>query len=239
MIDDGEDHKTEPTLCSGTTRDMNSSNPYGDDEYSDPTLLENSHHLKRIDTKYGDMDGGPEIQFQKIESLSRLRNYGRKTSWSDESGQSLVEYMDEANREPGQSYSSSSSLSSAATKPIKSAMRPSTRAQQLRFDTSQCIPKGLGNGGLVMPSRPGGTSTAPNGAGHVSPEWGWYISTTPPTPDMYCNNIQNNKSGREMLHPALLSTESKPIQTPIQPVFPKTPKYLTVKASKGWPSVPL
>ena len=43
------------------------------------------------------------------------------------------------------------------------------------------IPR-MGGASINMPSfsHPGGGSP-----GYVSPEWGWYINTTPPTPEMY------------------------------------------------------
>jgi hypothetical protein len=50
-------------------------------------------------------------------------------------------------------------------------------------EKTRYIPKmNQSEGGLIMPSRPYG-SNPPSGV--ESPQWGWYINTTPPTPDMY------------------------------------------------------
>eukprot|EP00551_Chaetoceros_affinis_P007557 CAMPEP_0203683524 /NCGR_PEP_ID=MMETSP0090-20130426/47569_1 /ASSEMBLY_ACC=CAM_ASM_001088 /TAXON_ID=426623 /ORGANISM="Chaetoceros affinis, Strain CCMP159" /LENGTH=400 /DNA_ID=CAMNT_0050552673 /DNA_START=374 /DNA_END=1576 /DNA_ORIENTATION=- len=147
-----------------------------------------------------------------------IRKKSRKMSWSDESGQSLVEYCDlsqsstnhNQNTPPTQSYPTSS----YSKRPIKSAMRRSTgnnsnnngggtrKPTTNRFHPSQCVPSGLSGGSIIMPSG-GGLQQGPgqqqyqqqqqhqqqqqpnNGNGYISPQYGWYISMTPPTPPHY------------------------------------------------------
>jgi len=81
----------------------------------------------------------------------------------------------------------------AGPKPKKSAL---SRSRSIRSSVDESV--GLGastnektryipkmnqsEGGLIMPTRPYG-SNQPGGV--ESPQWGWYINTTPPTPDMY------------------------------------------------------
>eukprot|EP00536_Pseudo-nitzschia_multiseries_P013903 jgi/Psemu1/310369/fgenesh1_kg.629_\ len=51
-------------------------------------------------------------------------------------------------------------------------------------------PRTAGNG-LIMPTRPyGGHASVENkthgpSSAEMSPQWGWYINTTPPTPELY------------------------------------------------------
>ena len=99
-------------------------------------------------------------------------------------------------------------------RPIKSAMRRSSSNynnynksldNQIRnrdrtpFHTSQHIPSGLAGGSIVMPTgggmqqqsqssgqqHPAGSNTGNNVNGYISPQYGWYISMTPPSPTHY------------------------------------------------------
>lgn len=105
-------------------------------------------------------------------------------------------------------------------KPIKSAMKKSSGSYGMKqggkapLHPSQCIPSGMDGGSIVMPS--GGGYQQPqqhqlqlqhqqphhagaNGAnGYISPQYGWYISMTPPTPPHFhessSNSDGNNKN---------------------------------------------
>jgi len=79
------------------------------------------------------------------------------------------------------------------------------------FHPSQCVPSGLGGGKIVMPSGGGlvggvgvggpshnqaQQSKASNSSnGYISPQYGWYISMTPPTPPHYHNHTHGNGHG--------------------------------------------
>ena len=95
------------------------------------------------------------------------------------------------------------SATASLQKPPKSAMRKVTSIRQEadglsqqhqdRTTTSRYIPnmnpRTAGNG-LIIPTRPygGHTSvdkTASSNSSEMSPQWGWYINTTPPTPELY------------------------------------------------------
>lgn len=127
----------------------------------------------------------------------------------------------------------SAASSSEPQKPIKSAMR---RTSSISQDASSMddnngkryLPKGLGGGhsGLVMPTKPGQAS----GAYH-SPEWGWYINTTPPTPEMYHSQYSSTKN-------KLPSSKDLPVSG--RPAFATASNAPSTKtAAMGWPSVPL
>jgi len=64
---------------------------------------------------------------------------------------------------------------------IRSHLENNTRPPEKSF-----LPKGIEqqHHGIVMPSRPYGAD-ASNSGGVDSPLWGWYVRTTPPTPEMY------------------------------------------------------
>jgi len=142
---------------------------------------------------------------------------------------------------------SSQSMPHTQQRQVKSVMKRSrstrnTAATTTREDAdssssqARYIPKGLSpnHNGLIMPTKPFSNSND----GHVSPQWGWYINTTPPTPDMFHRNS---------------SLSSKPTDTGSSS-FHRRPATLTNPAFKGiagssshqknpavhhWPSVPL
>lgn len=141
-------------------------------------------------------------------------------------------------------------MSSNNAKPIKSAMR---RTSSVSKDASSLesingkryLPKGLdgGHSGLVIPTKPGDIAAGgPAGpAGYHSPEWGWYINTTPPTPEMYHSQYSSTRGK--------LPSSSKDGAPGQQPFVPCSgpPAFNTglngpsgkSAATMGWPSVPL
>lgn len=113
-----------------------------------------------------------------------------------------------------------SSTAASAPRPAKSAIRRSRSVRQVANenlssqDSAAAATRYMPNmnragNGLVMPSRPyGGSSnhaphgdpSAPNGASlEMSPQWGWYINTTPPTPEMYHSS---SSSSSRLIRPA-------------------------------------
>ena len=95
------------------------------------------------------------------------------------------------------------SVTGSFHKPTKSALRKSKSSRYESHDLSShdekntagtpsryipnMNPRTAGNG-LILPTRPYGmnryTSGGSNGS-EMSPQWGWYINTTPPTPELY------------------------------------------------------
>jgi len=84
-----------------------------------------------------------------------------------------------------------------------------------------------------MPS--GGGIKSSNG--YISPQWGWYVSTTPPQAEMYSKKAENNNSvgGNELNEPSEVQPWMKPMSIAPLPVFTKG----ISATKKGWPSVPL
>lgn len=116
-------------------------------------------------------------------------------SLSDSTNQSQSSTSHNLNTPPSQSYYPTSSSNK---KPIKSAMRRSAGNNSsgkptTRFHPSQCVPKGLSGGSIIMPTGGGlqqgqqqyHNQQPSNGNGYISPQYGWYISMTPPTPPHY------------------------------------------------------
>lgn len=96
-------------------------------------------------------------------------------------------------------------------------------------DTSRFLPKGLhgGHGGLHMP-------TKPYADGYVSPDWGWYINTTPPTPEMYHSSSKVYLK-KPSTYPAPPATTRRGPSALDSPAFSKGGKG----GATHWPSVPI
>jgi len=133
------------------------------------------------------------------------------------------------------------STTPTSTKPVRSAIR---RSRSVRSeadsmvssqDTLRYMPKMNGSGnGLVMPTRPYGNDHTGNGV--ESPQWGWYINTTPPTPEMY--HSHSSISHKMMMEPSQkVSPRAAPdVKGHQNHVF----QNLQDKAPQiGWPSVPI
>lgn len=131
----------------------------------------------------------------------------RKMSWSDESGLPLVYEHDESVSHHDPTSNPYSSANGNLHKPTKSAMRKSRSIREvsdrlvqndgnnsINMGRSRYIPNmnpRIAGNGFILPTRPyGGHSSVdgkapgPNSA-DMSPQWGWYINTTPPTPELY------------------------------------------------------
>mmetsp|Transcript_27579 Transcript_27579/g.67079 ORF Transcript_27579/g.67079 Transcript_27579/m.67079 type:complete len:302 (+) Transcript_27579:80-985(+) len=115
----------------------------------------------------------------------------RQTSWSDESGLSLVEYLGESiKHEPLSPYHNATSTKAPA---IKSAMKRSRSIRHHALDGEKQkryipnMPINPNSSGLVMPSRPYHGKDTPPPTGEFSPQWGWYTSLTPPSDAMYAS----------------------------------------------------
>jgi len=81
--------------------------------------------------------------------------------------------------------------------------------------------------------------------GNFSPQWGWYISTTPPTPEKYHAAPHTGKKPTKTSEKKLDNVpETKPAEHPA-PVFhhsnpsPVFKKGGVPSATMGWPTVPL
>jgi len=167
----------------------------------------------------------------------------RGMSWSDESGQSLVEYSDEL-QSSAQVLQGSSSVQKLCRKPIKSAIRKSKKGSgNLSYHPTQCVPSGLSGGSISMPTGGGimkaGNVALSGGNGYISPQWGWYISTTPPTPEKY--HARAEKINEEQLVKQSIFgrqvTSYRPRKPTSVPVFKRVAN--DVNCTDGWPSVPL
>mmetsp|Transcript_12404 Transcript_12404/g.31263 ORF Transcript_12404/g.31263 Transcript_12404/m.31263 type:complete len:311 (+) Transcript_12404:196-1128(+) len=142
----------------------------------------------------------PETTTDQTSGMKRTKN---KLSWSDESGLPLVYENDESTH---QDYNVSpyKAATGSYQKPTKSAMR---KSKSSRHDSngladqdeptpgaSRYIPNmnpRTAGKGIIMPTRPYAGRYTPGdnkmlgSSGTESPQWGWYINTTPPTPELY------------------------------------------------------
>jgi hypothetical protein len=116
-------------------------------------------------------------------------------------------------------------------------------------ETTKYLPKGMNRSnknGVVMPSGPsvsGGPSPAD---GIESPQWGWYISITPPTPDIYHRGSrqplykkQDSSANASQASSDTAASESS-TATSHQPnrIFQEMHSKRKYGASMGWSSVP-
>ena len=176
----------------------------------------------------------------------------KKMSWSDESGLPLVYENDE------NSCSPCSSVTTNSQRPMKSSMRKPrairneshkvfNQDRNAADGTSRYIPnmnpRTTGNG-LIMPTRPFGRQISmdkkilgSNGS-EMSPQWGWYINTTPPTPEMY-----HSRSSPNILPPSVAPAKHQLVRTaPSRPneVFQNLQN--STKSNRGmggWTSIPI
>jgi len=192
-----------------------------------------------------------ETQERKSPSQLGQMEKNKKMSWSDESGQNLVQYLDEA---------MSRSPMTSSSQPIKSAMKKSKLLQSNSLDKSesiissndsnndQCryIPagiKGRAKGGIVVPTGGGLKPTGTGGStGYISPQWGWYTTLTPPQGEMYGSGSSAEKKENTLCVNGQIahSANSTRNHTPssMEPTLPVFTQAVSAP-SHGWPSVPL
>jgi len=138
-------------------------------------------------------------------------------------GQSVLQH------EPNNPYSSATA---SFQKPTKSAMRK-LLSQSIRQEAdvlshhdrttkSRYIPnmnpRTAGNG-LIIPTRPYGGHTSVDktaASSEMSPQWGWYINTTPPTPELYhsrSSSLSSSSSSAPSKHQSTKGDTTDGIQT--------------------------
>jgi len=113
---------------------------------------------------------------------------GRTMSWSDESGGKLAVIFDlaitpvrSAPPAPARSAIRSPSFSSFSAPPDTGGRRcsdPAPPTSRPQHKAAYCFPRDDGIGS---------TRGGPRAGGGVSPQWGWYISTTPPQAAVYAS----------------------------------------------------
>jgi len=154
-------------------------------------------------------------RFKGNTNIRGLGDNGRRMSWSDESGQNLVEVFD-ISKQRKNSNDSVNSLD----KPVKSAMKRSgstlggaVPSQFNDLALSSMSPSSAYESTDVVCSLPktGDRVISPaqqyfnknnpsvpknSKSGQVSPQWGWYISTTPPVQQMFEKEVPKAKKGK-------------------------------------------
>lgn len=182
-------------------------------------------------------------------SISRDQEITKRMSWSDESGQSLVEYFNESScREPSFSSQPIKSAMKRSKSSYSNAVHKSVTNSNTELIRQRYIPSGIDkkeSGGIVVPR--GGVKAV--SGGYISPQWGWYISTTPPQ-EIYGNKkstivkkeslIDEKGNGKELekanssIPEENTNIKAKVAETPL-PIF----RHTALTSSHGWPSVPL
>jgi len=168
----------------------------------------------------------------------------KKMSWSDESGLRLVEYNDEClPHRPASAPQPAKSALKRAHPPYQSERGPVAESAK------RYLPRMGGSSTLNMPARPFGSSQADpafmNGA-EMSPQYGFYINITPPTPEMYHNNStsggrlsRTDVSGAPTLSSHLDSTTSKSLEGKHRHQNHVFANLQSSAAPMGWTSVPI
>ena len=165
----------------------------------------------------------------------------RPSTWTHHPVFRLIVMGNQQSTAPFEPKKLSTSSDHVGAKPIKSALRRTSSVSEHASGLSQesnemrYLPRGLaaGHSGLVMPTKPGDVAAgAPTGpAGYHSPEWGWYINTTPPTPEMYHGQHYSTRANK-----LPSSKDGAPSQTSVPSA---SPVFTNAKTGMGWPSVPL
>ena len=157
-----------------------------------------------------------------------------------------------------------SSVTGSSQKPTKSAMRKSTRHQAHVFPDhdSKTVgrpryiphmnPRTAGNG-FIIPSKPFGKHSSTeskiissNGS-EMSPQWGWYINTTPPTPELYHGRATSQSLSPSALHqnnhlingektPLNITSDGKSFQNQ---VFQNLQNSTKANCMGDWTSIPI
>lgn len=156
-------------------------------------------------------------------------------------------------------------------KPTKSAMRKSrsirqnsnllseqdksTAGTQSRYIPNM-NPRTAGNG-LIMPTRPYGRYTpgdnkmlVSSSGGTESPQWGWYINTTPPTPELYYNRsisqsfqssatIPKNQLVKVDPTKNVTQTSTRDVKLCQNQVFQNLQNSTKTNPVGGWTSIPI
>jgi hypothetical protein len=145
------------------------------------------------------------------------------------------------------SEASSSQDEGASMTRRNSATANAIGLESTKDETSRYLPKLMNrsNNDVVMPSRPHGSGGPSTAGGIESPQWGWYINTTPPTPDMYhsgsrsLHKKQDSSANASQASSVTVASESS-TATSHQPnrIFQEM-QDKRKGASMGWASVPL
>lgn len=133
-----------------------------------------------------------------------------------------------------------STTSSTSPKSVKSALKGSRSVRQEadRMDHPQGVPRYIPKmnrteKGIMMPTRPYGKDTGSSGVDANSPQWGWYINTTPPTPEMYHSHSSLNKTPPRQQVGVATNTTGKSCHNQVFQNLQNS------KAPVGWTSVPI
>jgi hypothetical protein len=119
--------------------------------------------------------------------------------------------------------------------------------ESTQAETSRYLPKLMNRSknDAITPSRPQGSGGPSTAGGIESPQWGWYINTTPPTPDMYHSGSKSlhkkqDSSANASQASAGTTAFGSPTTTSHQPnrIFQEM-QDKRQGASMGWASVPL
>jgi hypothetical protein len=111
-------------------------------------------------------------------------------------------------------------------------------------ETARYLPKTMNrsNNGVIMPSKPYGCGGASTVGSIESPQWGWYISITPPASDMYHSGsrpLHNSLANVSYASSGTAASESSTAASHQPNRIFKDMHNTKRRASVGWSSVPL
>lgn len=109
---------------------------------------------------------------------------------------------------------------------------------------SHYMPKSItrrSHGGIIMPGM--SRKSEVNSSGVDSPQWGWYINTTPPTQEVYGRNIPKQVETSDYSVSTGATTDTSFASTSVVVVGEPNPIFQNLrekhKIPMGWPSVPI
>lgn len=201
-----------------------------------------------------------------------IKRNKKNLSWSDESGLPLVYENDESIPHQDHTISPYKAATGSFQKPTKSAMRKSRSTQHDSHGlseqdkstpgTSRYIPnmnpRTAGNG-FIVPTRPYGGRYTPGdnkivgSSGTESPQWGWYINTTPPTPELYHSRSMSSQASLNAAtipknqltkidpfkNPTIASTRNSDAKSCQNQVFQNLQNSTKANPVAGWTSIPI
>jgi hypothetical protein len=170
---------------------------------------------------------------------------GNRQSNADQSIVQESDYPNVVSKNP--SEKSTTMTRSTSVQAWNDKQSPSTLLQRREIQEPRYIPRGLdkAHNGIIMPRMPYGSSEPSHPSGSLdgvdSPQWGWFLRTSPNLPQMYQKSPTNHNTKHPSASDTSQSSDGSQSTVPVtNPVFAGLQdKQRAAAAYRGWSSVPL